>query len=129
MQTAVVDGAVLTSTFAANAMVGPGGIGATPPGGETAPLRTNLPNQNPDRGTPPAGDRANENQCNTVVGAASTCPGQMTPGAVEFYIPSTGCLNATTGGDNFLFSGYHHNRVLVSRAGAGHAPAQQWTNM
>ena len=129
MQTAVVDGAVLTSTFAANAMVAPGVIGATPPGGETAPLRTNLPNQNPDRGTPPAGDRANENQCNTVVGAASTCPGQITPGAVEFYIPSTGCLNATTGGDNFLFSGYQYNWVLVYEPGAGNPPANQCPNM
>ncbi len=66
---------------------------------------------------------------NTVVGAASTCPGQMTPGAVEFYIPSTGCLNATTGGDNFLFSGYQYNWVLVYEPGAGNPPANQCPNM
>lgn len=128
-QTAVFDGTVLTATFAANSLAAPGVIGAYPPSGETAPLRTNLPNQNPDRATPPAGDRANENQCDTSVGEASTCPSQMTPGAVEFYIPSTGCLKATTSGDNFLFSGYQYNWVLVYEPGAGSPPANQCSNL
>jgi len=101
--------------------------GAYPPAGETPPLRVNLPNQNPDRGTPPAGDRANENQCDTVGGAATTCPGAITPGAVEFYIPSGGCLNATTSADNFLFSGYQYDWIVVYEPGQSYPPANTCT--
>jgi Putative Flp pilus-assembly TadE/G-like len=128
-ESGIVDGTVLTSTFSPMAYIAPGFFGAYPPTSETPPLRVNLPNQNPDRGTPPAGDRANENQCSTVVGAASSCPGQITPGAVEFYIPSTGCLSATTGGDNFVFSGYQYNWVLVYEPGAANPPANTCSNM
>ncbi len=117
-ESAIYDSSVLGLTFAPNPLVAPGVIGAYPPSGETPPLRVNLPNQNPDRATPPAGDRANENQCNTSVGAATTCPGPITPGAVEFYIPSSGCLNATTSGDNFLFSGYQYNWIQLYEPGA-----------
>ena len=126
---ATFDRSVLSAAFAPNSLAAPGVLGAYPPSGETAPLRINLPNQNPDRATPPAGDRANENQCSSVVGAAVTCPGPITPGAVEFYVPSTGCLNATTSGDNFLFSGYQYNWIMVYEPGAGHPPANTCSNM
>jgi hypothetical protein len=128
-ESGIFDGTVLSSTFSPKDFVAPGVLGAYPPSSETPPLRVNLPNQNPDRGAPPAGDRANENQCSTVVGAASTCPGQITPGAVEFYIPSTGCLNATTSGDNFVFSGYQYDWVLVYEPGAANQPENTCANM
>ena len=128
-ETAVFDGSVLSSTFMPIPGVLPPIIGATPPADETPPLRVNLPNQNPDRATPPAGDRANENACATVVGVATTCPGSITPGAVEFYVPSSGCLNATTSGDNFLFSGYQYDWILVYEPGAANPPANTCANV
>ena len=126
---AVFDATLLGPTFAPSATAAPGMPGAYPPSGETAPLRSNLPNQNPDRGTSPAGDRANENQCSTVNGAATPCPGAITPGAVEFYIPSTGCLNATSGADNFVFSGYQYDWIMVYEPGAANPPANQCSNV
>jgi len=128
-ESATFDATILGAGFAPSALVAPGVIGAYPPSGETAPLRVNLPNQNPDRATPPAGDRANENQCSTVIGAATGCPGPITPGAVEFYIPNTGCLNATTGGDNFLFGGYQYDWLLTYEPGASYPPANTCPNM
>jgi len=126
---ALFDGSVIGSVFAPNPLASPGVIGAYPPSGETPPLNINLPNQNPDRATPPAGDRANENECNSVVGAPVTCPGPITPGAVEFYIPSTGCLNATTSGDNFLFSGYQYDWIMLYEPGNGNPPANVCSNV
>lgn len=123
------DSTLLGLTFAPNAMASPDTPGAYPPSGETGPLRTNLPNQNPDRGASPAGDRANENQCDTSVGTATTCPGPITPGAVEFYIPSGGCLNATTGADNFVFSGYQYDWIMVYEPGAANPPANTCVNV
>ena len=121
-ESAIFDATILGGTWAPNPL-------NAPPSGETPPLNINLPNQNPDRATPPSGDRANENQCDTVVGAATSCPGPITPGAVEFYIPSGGCLNATTSGDNFLFSGYQYNWIMVYEPGATHPPANTCPNM
>jgi Flp pilus assembly protein TadG len=126
---AVFDSTLLGLAFAPNGSAAPGMPGAYPPSGETSPLRSNLPNQNPDRANPPAGDRANENQCSTVNGAAVACPGPITPGAVEFYIPSTGCLNATTGADNFVFSGYQYDWIMVYEPGAGNPPANTCSNV
>lgn len=128
-ETATFDATVLGAAFAPNASAAPGVLGAYPPSSETPPLRVNLPNQNPSRATPPAGDRANENQCSSVVGAAVICPGPITPGAVQFYIPPGGCLNATTGADNFLFGGYQYDWILVYEPGAGHAPANTCANV
>jgi hypothetical protein len=128
-ESAIFDSTILTITpaFAPNPFVSLPVSGAYPPAGETPPLRVNLPNQNPDRGTPPAGDRANENQCDTVGGAPSTCPGPITPGAVEFLIPSGGCLNATTSADNFLFSGYQYDWIVVYEPGQSYPPANTCT--
>ncbi len=128
-ETAIFDSTLLGFSFAPNALAAPGVTGAYPPSAETSPLRTNLPNQNPDRANPPAGDRANENQCDTTVGAATACPGAVTPGAVEFYIPSTGCLNASTTADNFVFGGYQYNWIMVYEPGAGNQPANVCSNM
>jgi hypothetical protein len=128
-ESAIFDGSVLGSGFAPNCVATPPVIGACPPSGETPPLRVNLPNQNPDRAAPLAGDRANENQCSTIVGAATTCPGPITPGAVEFYIPSGGCLNATTSGDNFLFSGYQYNWIQLYEPGAADPSPNTCSNM
>ena len=126
-ETAIFDSTILSLGFAPNPFVAPGVLGAYPPTGETPPLRVNLPNQNPDRGTPPAGDRANENQCDTIGGAATTCPDAITPGAVEFLIPSGGCLNATTSADNFLFSGYQYDWIVVYEPGQSYPPANTCT--
>lgn len=122
-ETAVFDSTLLGLTF------NPGSPNAYPPSGETSPLNVNLPNQNPDRAAPPAGDRANEDQCDAVGGTAVPCPAAITPGAVEFYIPSGGCLNATPSADNFLFSGYQYDWIMVYEPGAGNPPANTCPNV
>ena len=129
-ETAIFDSTIIPNSFAPNPFFSIPVLGAYPPAGETPPLRVNLPNQNPDRATPPAGDRANENQCDTIVSAvATTCVGTnlITPGAVEFYIPSGGCLNATTSADNFLFSGYQYDWLMVYEPGQAYPPANTCT--
>jgi hypothetical protein len=115
--------------FAPNALAAPGVIGSYPPSGETAPLRSNLPNENANRAAPPGGDRANENQCDTIAGALTTCPGSVTPGAVAFYIPSGGCLNDTTGGDTIIFSGYQFNWIALYEPGDANPPANTCSNV
>ncbi len=124
----VLDGGDLGSPFAPNAFAAPGVVGSYPPSGETQPLRFNLPNENPDRAAPPAGDRANENQCDTTAGALTTCPGPITPGAVVFYIPNGGCLNGTSGGDNVVFSGYQYDWMVLYEPGAAYPPANNCIN-
>ena len=128
-ESTIFDSTILSVAFAPNPFVAPGVLGAYAPSGETPPLRINLPNQNPDRANPPGGDRANENQCDTIVGAPMRCPGPVTPGAVEFYIPNGGCLNATTLADNFLFSGYQYNWIMVYEPGASYPPANTCSNL
>ncbi|TME92614.1 MAG: hypothetical protein E6I34_08085 [Chloroflexi bacterium] len=128
------EGIVLNSTdvgppFAPNAAAPPGVIGSYPPSPQTSPLKNNLPNENAERATPPAGDRANENQCNIIGGGLTTCPGSVTPGAVVFYIPNGGCLNAGNGGDNYFFSGYQYNWLVVYEPGANNPPANSCANM
>ena len=101
----------------------PGTLGAYPPDREISPLQAGLPNQNPGRGAPPAGDRANENHCQTSAAAYTACPAAITPGAVLFYLPAGSCLNATNSGDNYVFSGYQYNWVVVYEPGALNPPA------
>jgi hypothetical protein len=127
--TAVFDSTLLGALFAPNALAAPGVTGAYPPSGEDAPLRSNLPNENANRAAPPAGDRANENQCDTVAGALVTCPGQITPGAVSFYIPNGGCLNDSSNGDNYFFSGYQFDWIAVYEPGNAYPPANTCSNM
>ena len=124
----ILDATDLGPPFSPNAAAPPGIVGSYPPAGQTSPLKNNLPNENADRAPPPGGDRANENQCNTLAGSLTTCPGQVTPGAVVFYIPSGGCLNASTGGDNYFFSGYQYNWMVVYEPGAAYPPANTCAN-
>jgi len=128
-ETAIFNATQLGFLFAPNAMAAPGVVGSYPPSAETAPLRSNLPNENANRATPPAGDRANENQCDTVAGALTRCPGPITPGAVAFIIPSGGCLNDSSAGDNVIFSGYQYNWMALYEPGAGNPPANTCGNM
>jgi hypothetical protein len=126
-ESAVFDGGPLGTGFTPNGAA-PGIAGSAPPDSETAPLRSNLPNENANRASPPHGDRANENQCDTVAAALTTCAGPITPGAVAFVIPSGGCLNDTTSGDNVLFSGYQYNWMVVYEPGAAYPPANTCSN-
>jgi Flp pilus assembly protein TadG len=128
-ETAIFNATQLGWLFAPNAMAAPGVVGSYPPSGETAPLRSNLPNENANRATPPAGDRANENQCETVAGALTRCPGPITPGAVAFIIPNGGCLNDSSAGDNVIFSGYQYNWMALYEPGAGNPPANTCGNI
>lgn len=101
--------------------------GAYPPDVETARLAGGLPNQSPDRALPPAGDRADENQCDSIVGARVNCPSAITPGAVEFYIPNNGCIS-NSGGDTYVFSGYQYNWITVYEPGAPNAPCNNFVD-
>jgi hypothetical protein len=127
-ESAVFDGGPLGTGFILNAFGAPDVVGSPPPDSETAPLRSNLPNENANRASPPHGDRANENQCDTVAAALTTCAGPITPGAVAFVIPSGGCLNDTISGDNVVFSGYQYNWMVVYEPGAAHPPANTCSN-
>jgi Flp pilus assembly protein TadG len=125
----VLDAADLASPFAPNAAAPPGVMGSYPPAAQTAPLKSNLPNENANRAAPPGGDRANENQCNAIAGPLTTCPGPITPGAVEFYLPSGGCLNVTSGADNYFFSGYQYNWIVLFEPGPANPPANSCGNV
>ena len=123
LESITLDANDLGPPFAPNALAAPGVVGAYPPTSETAPLLSGLPNQNPGRGAGAAGDRANENNCETTGGVYATCPNAVTPGAVELYLPAGGCINATSGGDNFMFSGYQYDWLVVYGPGSAYAPA------
>jgi putative Flp pilus-assembly TadE/G-like protein len=103
----------LDPPFAPNAGAAPGTVGAYPPDPERAPLAAGLPNQNPARGAAASGDRANENNCKSIGNAYVTCPGPITPGAVQLNIPAGGCLTTGNGGDTYLFSGYQYNWISL----------------
>lgn len=108
-----LDSTVLSSTFAPNALAAADTAGAYPPQGERAPLAAGLPNQNAARGAGSAGDRANENACKTTGNVFATCPAAITPGAVELYFPTGGCLSTGNGGDTYVFSGYQYDWVAA----------------
>ena len=103
--------------------------GPPPPDSETAPLGSRQVNQNPDRGVPPRGDRANENQCDVTGGTLASCPSPITPGAVSFYIPLGGCLVDTSNGDNFIFGGYQYNWIAVYEPGLAYPPENRCANL
>jgi len=128
-ESAPFDATLLNLSSAPNSGAAPGVIGSYPPDGETAPLGSRQVNQNPDRLVPPRGDRANENQCDTIVGALATCPEAITPGAVAFYIPPGGCLLDTNNGDNFVFSGYQYNWIAIYEPGSARPPANNCGNL
>jgi len=118
-----LDAGDLGASSTPNVLAAPGVVGSYPPSSERAPLLSGLPNQNPPRAAGAAGDRANENSCRTTGGAYATCPSSVTPGAVEFYLPAGGCINATSGGDNFVFSGYQYDWLVVYGPGSDYPPA------
>src|SRR5438445_13177713 len=103
----------LAAPFAPNAGAAPGTAGAYPPDPERAPLAAGLPNQNPARGAGAAGDRANENNCKSIGNSYISCPGPITPGAVEFNLPAGGCFTTGNGGDTYIFSAYQYNCVTL----------------
>ena len=127
-ETAFLDDNDIPNGFTPNAAAAPGTFGSFPPSSETQPIGGNLPNENANRATPPLGDRANENQCDTVAAALTNCPGPITPGAVTYYIPNGGCLNNSSLGDTYVFSGYQYNWVVVYEPGPGHPPANSCGN-
>ncbi|HEX4627649.1 MAG TPA: TadE/TadG family type IV pilus assembly protein, partial [Gemmatimonadales bacterium] len=118
----------LASPFAPNAAAAPGTTGAYPPDSELAPLAAGLPNQNAARGPGSRGDRANENNCETVGGVFTGCPAAITPGAVALYFPAGGCMVFGNGGDTYLFSGYQYNWVSVYEPGTASPPANGCAN-
>ena len=98
-----------------NAAAPPGTTGAYPPDPEQAPLSAGLPNENPATGAGAAGDRANENNCKSVGGAYVSCPSSITPGAVAFYAPGSGCMTVGSTADTYVFSGYQYNWLAVNQ--------------
>ena len=110
---AVFNSIQLGPLFAPNSLAQAGVSGAYPPDSETAPLGAGLPNQNPPRRAGSAGDRANENNCESTAGVYITCSGPITPGAVEFFVPSGGCLSTSNSADTYIFTGYQYNWVAV----------------
>jgi Flp pilus assembly protein TadG len=96
------------------------GTGCGPPDPELCPssisgCTTALPNGVPARNAPATGDRANENQCGNASGSLTTCPGQVTPGAVQYYFTadSSSCLSEGGGGGTWVFSGKQYNYITV----------------
>src|SRR4029077_16522963 len=122
-ESVTLDANDLGPPFAPNSLAAPGVVGAYPPNGETSPLLASLPNQNPARGPGASGDRANENNCETIGGAYATCPSAVTPGAVVFYMPNGACVNVTNGADTFIFSGYQYDWLSVYGPGQANPPA------
>ncbi|HEV2475430.1 MAG TPA: pilus assembly protein TadG-related protein [Candidatus Dormibacteraeota bacterium] len=98
-----------------------------PPDSETAPIAFGLPNQNPPTGPGSRGDRANENNCETIGGAYTSCPAVITPGAVELDFPAGGCFN-NFNGDIYVFSGYQYNWVSLYEPGPANPPSNGCTN-
>ena len=119
-ESATIDDTDIVGSFAPNA--------AAAPSPETSPLGGNLPNENANRATPPAGDKANENQCVTVGGALASCPAAITPGAVSYVIPNGACLTDTSAGDTYVFGGYQYDWLLVYEPGAANPPANACSN-
>jgi hypothetical protein len=94
------------------------GTQPSPPDQERLPLASTLPNTTPAPGVPPRGDLANEGHCvDPTTGNNATCPTAWSPGAVVFYIPSSGCMDLHGGADSYLFSGYQYSRTLLFEPG------------
>jgi len=110
-ETIIFDNTLVPDTFAPSAVAAAGTFESYVPAAESAPLSPSLPNSNPPQGVGSGGDRANEGNCESVGGSYVTCPGPITPGAVELYIPS-GCLR-TTSGDTYVFSGFQYDWLSV----------------
>jgi Flp pilus assembly protein TadG len=120
-ETIVLDSTLIPDTFVPIGGLPAGTYESYLPAAETAPLGANLPNSNPPQGAGSAGDRANEGNCESLGGSYVTCPGPITPGAVELYVPS-GCLS-TTSGDTYVFSGFQYDWLSVYEPPANSCPS------
>jgi putative Flp pilus-assembly TadE/G-like protein len=63
------------------------------------------------------GDVANENYCQTSPNPGdpnAPCSGaQMTPGAVQFYLPDGSCVTQNAQGATYVFSGLQYNWIVI----------------
>lgn len=84
---------------------------ATP--GVTSPMPPNDPAAQTTSTT--AGDRADENACADTSGDFSSCPGNVTPGAVQFSMPnqSGACFDDEGNGGAWVFSGRQYDYIAV----------------
>jgi len=101
----------------------PPGSNCAPPDSELCPMTifgcsTSVPNTNAAENAPVTGDRANENACGDTSGSLVTCPGRVTPGAVQFYFTtaSNSCLSEAGGGGTWAFGGQQYNWLTVYSA-------------
>lgn len=98
--------------------------GCEPPDAETcpslvsgcAPTNTNPmpPNDPAAQSSPVTGDRADENECADTSGDFVTCPGTITPGAVQFSFSGSGsCFDDEGSGGAWVFSGRQYDYIAV----------------
>ena len=80
--------------------------------GSTSPMP---PNEVPGRNSPTTGDREGENECADNGGYITTCPGTITPGAVQFYLPNNGsdCFDDEGTGGAWVFSGRQYDYIVI----------------
>ena len=85
---------------------------ATP--GVTSPMPPNDPAAQNTSGASP-GDRGDENECADNSGSFVTCPGSVTPGAVQFSMPalSGACFDDEGSGGAWVFSGRQFDYIAV----------------
>ena len=73
-----------------------------------------------------SGDVANENYCQISPNPgdpAAPCGGaQMTPGAVQFYLPGTSCFTQNAQGATYVFSGEQYNWIVIYSPAANTCP-------
>ncbi len=79
-----------------------------------------LPQQNAAMKLLPAadtgGDQANENYCvvETSTNPNAACDGaKVTPGGVQFYMPSGSCMTQNATGATYVFSGLQYNWIVI----------------
>jgi Flp pilus assembly protein TadG len=73
------------------------------------------------------GDLANENYCmpspNPGVSTAPCQGAQITPGAVQFYLPPSQCLSQNSTGATYVFSGKQYNWIVIYAPPANVCPS------
>ena len=79
----------------------------------TSPMPPNDPAAQNSGSTP--GDRADENECADQSGNFMTCPGNVTPGAVQFSFPNVNgaCFDDEGNGGAWVFSGRQYDYIAV----------------
>ncbi|HEX6489323.1 MAG TPA: hypothetical protein VF137_10710, partial [Candidatus Dormibacteraeota bacterium] len=86
---------------------------ATP--GVTSPMPPNDPAAQYQGTAGTTGDRADENECGDTSGDFSTCPGTVTPGAVQFSFPNQNgaCFDDEGNGGAWVFSGRQYDYIAI----------------